>query len=82
MGTKSACAASLMLACLAIAPPARPERSGARSCPGRDTIANWTIGFWINGAAGDANAQARAVRRLGFDGEVASDETEALLHAD
>lgn len=40
------------------------------------------IGFWIEDAAGDANAQARAVRGLGFDGEVATDEAQAFLHAD
>ena len=38
--------------------------------------------MWIEGVAGDADADLRAVGRVGFDGEVAADESEALLHAD
>lgn len=38
--------------------------------------------MWIEGVAGDADADLRAVRRVGFDGEVAADEAEALLHTD
>jgi hypothetical protein len=40
------------------------------------------VGLWIDGAAGDANTDARAVGGLGFDRKVAPDEPEALLHAD
>lgn len=40
------------------------------------------MNVWIEGVAGDADADLRAVRRVGFDGEVAADEAEALLHTD
>jgi hypothetical protein len=36
----------------------------------------------VNGAVGDANTDLRAVGRVGFDGEMAAEETEALLHTD
>jgi hypothetical protein len=40
------------------------------------------MNVWIEGMEGDADADLRAVRRVGFDGEVAADKTETLLHTD
>ena len=40
------------------------------------------MNVWIEGMAGDADADLRAVGRVGFDGEMATDQAEALLHAD